>query len=56
VEPGKDLRNNPGIYDALRRGELSKNPETDCNWHYVASADNGTALPTKIGLPFLLYF
>ncbi|KAJ7695029.1 hypothetical protein B0H17DRAFT_1056102 [Mycena rosella] len=48
IEAGKDLQNNSAIYNAELRGTLNDNPATDCNWHYVASDQNGTALPMKI--------
>lgn len=48
IEAGKDLQNHAPIYDAERRGELNKDPATDCNWHYTGSDENGTALSVKI--------
>ncbi|KAJ7460669.1 hypothetical protein FB451DRAFT_1405213 [Mycena latifolia] len=48
IEAGKDLQNNSAIYNAELRGTLNDNPDTDCNWHYAASDQNGTTLPIKI--------
>ncbi|KAJ7626360.1 alcohol oxidase [Mycena polygramma] len=48
IEAGKDLQNNPSIYNAELRGNLNNDPATDCNWHYVASDVNGSALPITI--------
>ncbi|KAJ7768631.1 alcohol oxidase [Mycena maculata] len=48
IEAGKDLQNNSAIYNAELRGNLDDDPATDCNWHYVGSYDNGTALPITI--------
>ncbi|KAJ7132168.1 hypothetical protein C8R44DRAFT_871156 [Mycena epipterygia] len=48
IEAGKDLQNNSAIYNAELRGNLNNDPATDCNWHYTASDQNGTALPIKI--------
>ncbi|KAJ7035593.1 hypothetical protein C8F04DRAFT_1394688 [Mycena alexandri] len=48
IEAGKDLQNNSAIYNAELRGTLNDDPATDCNWHYVASAENGSALPINI--------
>ncbi|KAJ7173724.1 hypothetical protein C8R46DRAFT_1083796 [Mycena filopes] len=48
IEAGKDLQNNSAIYNAELRGTLNNDPATDCNWHYVASAENGSALPIPI--------
>ncbi|KAH7092878.1 alcohol oxidase [Auriculariales sp. MPI-PUGE-AT-0066] len=44
IEAGKDLPDEPGIYNAERRGELG----TTCNWKYSAYADDGSELPWKI--------
>lgn len=48
IEPGKDLKDHPPIFNAERRSELAKDPSTDCNWHYEASDDNGQPLAVKI--------
>ncbi|KAJ6581150.1 hypothetical protein B0H19DRAFT_1113941 [Mycena capillaripes] len=48
IEAGKDLQNNSAIFNAELRGNLSNDPATDCNWHYVASDVNGSALPITI--------
>ncbi|KAF8191540.1 hypothetical protein K438DRAFT_1830692 [Mycena galopus ATCC 62051] len=48
IEAGKDLQNNSAIYNAELRGNLNNDPATDCNWHYVASDVNGSALPITI--------
>ncbi|KAJ7493391.1 hypothetical protein B0H11DRAFT_2156341 [Mycena galericulata] len=48
IEAGKDLSGNPAIYNAELRGTLNNDPATDCNWHYVGSYQNGTALPILI--------
>ncbi|KAJ7199770.1 hypothetical protein GGX14DRAFT_536461 [Mycena pura] len=50
IEAGKDLQNNRtsrqcGLISILA---LNDDPSTDCNWHYVGSYENGTALPIKI--------
>ncbi|KAH7044678.1 alcohol oxidase [Auriculariales sp. MPI-PUGE-AT-0066] len=44
IEAGMNLPDEPGIYDAERRGELG----TTCNWKYTAYADDGSQLPWKI--------
>ncbi|KAJ7355649.1 alcohol oxidase [Mycena albidolilacea] len=48
IEAGKDLQNNSAIYNAELRSNLNSDPATDCNWHYVASDVNGSALPVTI--------
>lgn len=48
IEAGKNLPDNPAIYDAERRKELNNDLSTDCNWHYDATADNGTFFAVKI--------
>ncbi|KAH7098429.1 alcohol oxidase [Auriculariales sp. MPI-PUGE-AT-0066] len=44
IEAGKNLPNEPGIYDAERRSELG----TACNWKYPAYADDGSKLGWQI--------
>ncbi|KAK7031444.1 alcohol oxidase [Favolaschia claudopus] len=51
IEAGKDLQNNSAIYNVELRGSgwtSITTPETDCNWHYVGSDVNGSALPVTI--------
>lgn len=44
IEAGKNLPDHPPIYDVNRRKELDSDPETDCNWHYSASMENGSEI------------
>ncbi|KAH8822823.1 hypothetical protein DL96DRAFT_1671091 [Flagelloscypha sp. PMI_526] len=48
IEAGKNLPDNPAIYDVERHGELGNDPATDCNWHYTGTNEDGSDISIKI--------
>ncbi|KAM0751192.1 alcohol oxidase [Meredithblackwellia eburnea MCA 4105] len=48
IEAGLDLKNNTNISTAALVYNLKGTPATDCNWHYQASYENGTNIPTLV--------